>query len=173
MNHHSGLLAVTRFTAIVLIPSALIVAAPASTGTSGEVAELFQHAKSTAAQLRRDVVEMGTYARSRVTWQSHAGQISRITEHVNKAGQLAAQMEKLRAGAEPWHQTAIDRLTPLLRELASNIQAMIVHINKQTNMLDLNYNRYLKENEDLATELSSLISTTVDYDMTKAEMQKL
>jgi len=160
-----------RLAPIFVSVSALLSAAPAP--TAGEASGLFQEAKTTAAQLKRDVIEMESYARSSLSWQSHATQITRITEHINKAGQLAAQLEKSRVGAETWHQTAIDRLTPLLRELASNVEAMIKHINKQTNMNDPAYNSYLKENEDLATELSNLISDTVDYDKTKAEMQKL
>ena len=151
----------------------LAFAAPETSKTAAQVADLFQDARTTAGQLKRDVMEMESYARSRVTWQAHSAQIMRIREHVNKAGQLAAQLDKLRDGAEQWHQTAIDRLTPVLRELASNIESMIVHINKQTNMLDPTYDKYLKSNELLASELSELISNTVEYDKTKAEMQKL
>jgi len=137
----------------------------------GETSSLFQDAKTTAAQLKQDVILMESYARSRPSWRSHADQITRIAQHINKAGELTAQLKKSRAGAEAWHQTAIDRLTPLLQELASNVEEMIKRINKQTDMTDPRYNSYLKRNEDLATELYNLISDTVDYDKTKAEMQ--
>ena len=140
--------------------------------TSDNAADLFQDAKQTAAQLKRDVGEMETYARSGVTWRAHSDQINIIRAHVNKAGQLAAQLEKSRSTAAPWHQTAIDRLTPLLRELAGNIETMIEHINKQGDVRNPEYTKYLKANEDLANELSNLISDTVDYDKTKSEMQK-
>ena len=146
-------------------------AAPAP-AAAGEASNLFQDAKSTADQLRRDVIEMESYARSGPSWKSHADKVTRIAEHINKAGQLAAQLKKSRAGAEVWHQIAIDRLTPLLEELASNVEEMIKHINKQTNMADPAYISYLKQNEDLATELAKLISDTVEYDKTKGEMQK-
>ena len=137
-----------------------------------DLVALFQDAKTTAAQLKRDVEEMAPYARSNLSWQSHAAQITRIKEHVNRAGEVAAQLQQSRSGAQPWHQTAIDRLTPLLKELASNVEEMIQHINKQKNMIDPGYTKYLKKNEELATELSSLISETVEYDKTKTEMQE-
>ena len=139
---------------------------------AGDVSGLFEDAKTTAAMLKRDVIEMESFARSSVSWRSHADQIHRITEHVNKAGQIAAQLEQSRGKAEAWHQNAIDRVTPLLKELASNIQAMIEHINKQKNMTDPTYIAYLKTNETLAGELSNLISETVEYDKTKGELMK-
>jgi hypothetical protein len=61
-----------------------------ATAATGEVPNLFQDAKSTAGQLQRDVVEMESYARSGLTWKSHADQINRVAEHINKAGQIAA-----------------------------------------------------------------------------------
>ena len=146
-------------------------AAPAPAAT-GEASNLFQDAKTMADQLKRDVIEMESYARSGPSWKSHADQITKIAEHINKAGQLVAQLKASRAGAQPWHQTAIDRLIPLLQELDSNVEEMIKRINKQTNMADPAYNSYLKQNEDLATELSKLISDTVEYDKIKSEMQK-
>lgn len=137
------------------------------------VSSLFQDAKTTADQLKRDVIEMESYARSRLSWTSHAVEITKIKGHINKAGQIAAQLERSRNSAQPWHETAIDRITPVLNELASNTSAMIERINQQRSMTDPAYNAFLKANEDLATELSELISDTVDYDRTKNSLQKL
>jgi hypothetical protein len=158
---------------IFVAVSTLALGAEPSNPVAGDVSSLFQDAKTTADQLKRDVVEMESYARSALSWRSHAVQITRIKDHINKAGQLAAQLEKSRNNAQPWHETAIDRLTPLLKELASNTSAMIERINQQKSMNDPAYNAFLKSNEDLATELSKLISDTVDYDKTKTELQKL
>ena len=38
-------------------------------------------------------------------------------------------MQAARADAKPWHQDAIDRITPVLKELASNTEAVINHLN--------------------------------------------
>jgi len=156
---------------LIGIRSSLKAETPPNPG-AGDVSALFQDARATAAQLERDVIEMENYARSKVSWQTHGVQITAIKNHINKAGQIAAQLEMSRSKAETWHLNAIDRITPLLRELASNTEAMIERINQQKNMTDPAYNAYLKSNEALATELSNLISETVNYDKTKGEMSK-
>ena len=138
-----------------------------------DVSSLFQDAKTTADQLKRDVIEMESYARSKLSWTSHAVEIIKIKGHINNAGQIEAQLERSRNSAQPWHETVIDRVTPLLHELASNTSAMIERTNQQRSMTDPAYHAFLKSNEDLATELSELISDAVDYDRTKNSLQKL
>jgi len=50
----------------------------------------------------------------------HADQIGVIKAHVNDSGKILAQLHDARAGASHWQQDAIDRITPLLQEIASN-----------------------------------------------------
>ena len=161
-----------RLGPIFVAVSTIALGGEPSNSAVGDVSSLFQDAKATADQLKRDVIEMESYARSALSWRSHAAQITKIKDHINKAGQIAAQLEKSRSSAQPWHETAIERVTPLIRELASNTSAMIERINQQRSMTDPAYNAFLKSNEDLATELSNLISDTVEYDKTKTAMQQ-
>jgi hypothetical protein len=161
-----------RLGPIFFAASAVALGGQPSNPAADDVSSLFQDAKATADQLKRDVIEMESYARSTLSWSTHAQQVTKIKNHINKASQIAAQLEKSRNSAQPWHETAIARITPLIRELASNTSAMIERINQQKNMTDPGYNAFLKSNEDLATELSNLISDTVEYDRTKTAMQK-
>ena len=73
---------------------------------------------------------METYTRSNVTWPSHSAQISQIKDHINKAGEILAQLQSARAEAQPWHQDTIDRITPVLKQLASDTEAIINHLNE-------------------------------------------
>ena len=161
-----------RLGPIFVAVSTIALGGEPSNPAVGDVSSLFQDAKATADQLKRDVIEMESYARSSLSWSTHAVQVTKIKDHINKAGQIAAQLEKSRNSAQPWHETAIARITPLIRELASNTSAMIERINHQKSMTDPAYNAFLKSNEDLATELSNLISDTVEYDKTKTAMQQ-
>jgi pyrimidine operon attenuation protein/uracil phosphoribosyltransferase len=76
--------------------------------------------------------------------------------------------------ASPWQQGAIDRVAPLARELASNIEATIEHINNNQTRLDLpEYRDFLSANFELSSSLSGLIVDYVSYGKSKATYQRL
>lgn len=117
---------------------------------------------------------MESYTRMNVTKQSHAAQITQIKGHINKAGSILSDLQAARGDAKPWHQDAIDRITPVLKELAANTESIIDTLNTNPNRLkDPTYQQYLKSNAELASELATSVSNTVDYDSTKAKIEEL
>lgn len=163
-------LSITTFLALFLAQSSAV----AQTSTAPDVAALFQEARTTATQLNRDAATMESFTRSTVSWQSHTSQIKLIREHINKAGAILSQMQAARADAKPWHQDAIDGITPALKQLAANTESIINHLNQNPGWLrDPTYTQYLKSNQQLANDLSSAIGNVVDYDNTKTRMEEL
>jgi hypothetical protein len=154
--------------AVLLLPLSL------STLKAADIPSLFQDAKMSANQLKLDAVQMESYTRSKMNWQSHSSQISRIKEHINRAGEIVSKLDEARGSAEPWHQTSIDRITPVLKELASNTESIIDHLNKTPNhLMNVTYKEYLTYNAELAGELSKLVGDAVDYDATKTKIESL
>ena len=97
-----------------------------------------------------------------------------MRDHVNSLGKLARQLEDSRNSVSPWQQQAIDRMLPLLRDLATNTTAAINHLNKNKERPTTgNYKEYLNENAETARELSNTISNFVKYGETRAKMEKL
>ena len=141
---------------------------------SKEVSDLLAQAKGQAAQLKLDAADMGTFTRTNVTWESHAAKITEIKDHVNKVGETVAKLNQLRDTASPWQKTAIDRINPLLQELASNTTAIIEHLNKEKGgrLKTQTHKNYLQTNAELAANLSSVIGDFVDYGKTKAKFEK-
>lgn len=158
------------FFAAALMSPLLVSSASAQ---QSDVSQLLQKTKTTAAQLDRDVAQMESFTRSKTNWQSHAHQISIIKSHINQAGKLLSQLEDARGNASHWQQTAIDRIRPLLQEMASNTESIIDHLNKAQRVWDPSYQQYLKENHELATELSDAISDFVSYGSTKEKVEQL
>jgi hypothetical protein len=145
-----------------------------ATGDSAKISKLLQDAKVSAVELKHDADVMERYTRSKVSWQSHAQQISLIREHINKVGKVLARMNEARPGASRWQQESIDRIGPMLKELASNTDSIIEHLNKNPQHLsDPNYTEYLTSNADLAADLSALIVDSVDYGNTKEKFEGL
>ena len=97
---------------------------------AADVTALFQEARTTATQLNRDAVTMESFTRSNLNWKSHSAQIARIKDHINKAGSILTEMQAARGDAKPWHQDAIDGITPMLKQLASNTESIINHLNE-------------------------------------------
>ena len=147
--------------------------AAAAQTSQKEVSQLLEQTKAAAAQLERDALVLESFTRGHLSWQSHAGQLARIKENINSMGEDAKRLQDLRPAA-PWQQQAIDRIIPLLTEMASLTESAIEYLNAEPNKLHTpEYTEYLKEKAELAAELSALISDTVKYDRAKAKLTDL
>ena len=141
---------------------------------SPEVAELLTQAKSHALQLRDDAQLMHQFSLMKVSWESHAEQIMTIKGHANNLGKVLKQMADRQESASPWQQSAIERITPLAQEMATNIETTIEHLNNNQSRLHMpQYKEYLSANSEVASSLSELISDYVAYGNNKAKYDRL
>lgn len=147
----------------------------AVTPENPEITQLLADARDKAAELSRDADEMEALIRTDVSWQTHAEMLESVKEHVNQLGRIAAQLEQKRDSASQWQQQAIDRMLPVLKELAANTTAAINHLNEnKTRPLQISsYPQYLKENAEAAHNLSDMISSFVKYGDSRAKVEKL
>jgi hypothetical protein len=145
-------------------------------GSSQEVNQLLSQVKTEAIALERDCDEIATWAAGKqLSWESHAQKLDLIREHVNQAGRLLSNLRDARDEASPWQQQAIDRIHPLLKELADNTQGMINHLNdkKSTFHLSDEYGDYAKAGCELAKDLATLVSDYVKYANLEADFHRL
>jgi hypothetical protein len=139
-----------------------------------EVNQLLADARDEAAQLSRDADEMESLILTDVSWQTHAAMLETVKDHVNKLGRIATQLEQKRDSASQWQRQAIDRMLPVLRDLATNTTAAINHLNENKNRpLVGTYPQYLKENAETAHELSDMISSFAKYGESRTKMERL
>jgi hypothetical protein len=165
-------LALLMAAALYLLPA--LQASNSPVADSPEVSDLLSQAKNHAVQLRDDADTMKQYGKSKMAWESHVAQINTIRDHVNNLGKVLQKMSDRQEYASPWQQGAIDRVTPLAQELASNIEATIEHINKNQNRLDFpEFQDYLNANFELSSSLSQLIGDYVSYGKSKSTYQRI
>ena len=140
-----------------------------------EITQLLADARDKAAELSRDADEMESLIRTDVSWQTHAAMLETVKDHVNELGRIATQLQQKRDSASAWQQQAIDRMLPVLRDLATNTTAAINHLNenKSRPLQISSYPQYLKENAETAHELSDMISSFVKYGDSRAKVEKL
>lgn len=150
------------------------VCAAQASKDSKEVSTLLSDVKTEAVQLRHDADEMKAFTHSTLSWESHARKVEEIKEHVNGAGKLLTKLDNAKKDASPWQQQAIDRITPMLKELASSVTATIEHLSQKPKLLHTApYADYVAANYDLASNLAELISDYVDYGKAKARSEEL
>jgi hypothetical protein len=141
---------------------------------SQEVANLLSQAKRQAFQLREDASTMESFTRLNATWESHAATIAEIRGHVNDAIGTLSKLESSRKGASAWQMTAIERIRPLIKEIASNTEAVIQYLNKNPKGLaKTEYKDYIEANEYVSQKLAGLIADFVDYGKTKNRLDRL
>src|ERR1700730_4563137 len=128
-----------------------------------EVTQLLADVRQEGADLANDADEMDSLRRNDVTWQTHAEMLRRVADHVNTMGRTVEKIEAKRGSASTWQQQAIDRILPLLKELAANTTAAINHINEnKIRPVSGNYPEYLKENAETAHQLTIPIASFID-----------
>lgn len=161
----------------VLTLSILLASSPvlgAQNAENPEVTRLLEQARDKAAELSRDADDMEAMTRSDVSWQSHAMMLDQIKDHVNDMGKIVERLTAMRSSASSWQQQAIDRMLPLMRDIATNTTAAINHLKEnQIRPVSGDYTQYLEENANTSHQLASMVSSFVEYGQGRARLEKL
>ncbi|MHB1021727.1 MAG: hypothetical protein ACYC0Z_04915, partial [Acidobacteriaceae bacterium] len=146
----------------------------AQTADSPHINQLLDQAKSHAVLARDDADTLHSYTMANLSWQSHATRLQSMKEHVNELGKVEQELRDAREEGSPWQQEAIDRINPLLKNLADTLTSTIDHLNKNQNRIHLPaYRDYTRANYELANETATVISDFVAYGRAKSKATSL
>jgi len=143
--------------------------------SSQEINQLLSEVKTEATALEQDYDRMAIWAGGQHTsWQSHAEKLNLIREHINQAGRLLVRLHDARHTASLWQQQAIDRIYPLLKGLADNTEGMINLLNDNRKVIHFSeYRDHANAGDELANDLTALVSDHVEYGEHEAELHRL
>jgi DNA repair exonuclease SbcCD ATPase subunit len=159
---------------VLFLSAAPTVFAGARPNDSEEVTNLLSEVKSEAVQLKGDAEDMKSFTLSKLTWQSHAAKIEQIKQHVNKSGELLSKLQGAKGSASAWQAQAIDRIYPILKELAASVESTIDHLNKNPRRIHTApYTDYVAAAADLATDLNGLVGDYLKYGEAKNKSEEL
>ncbi|MFY9802887.1 MAG: hypothetical protein WA211_01925 [Candidatus Acidiferrales bacterium] len=132
-------------------------------------------AKTIVAKIKKDAVQMESYGQTAgLSWQTHAAALEKIKADVNVLQQNTRGLQSHRTVASAWQQEAIDRITGLANDLATNMNAAIDRLNKSKSRPTAPpYPEYLKANTRIASDLADEIDATIDYGQNKAKLDRL
>lgn len=141
---------------------------------SAEITKLLGNAKVHAALAEYDSDTLYTFVDSPMSWESHAAQLRIISEHLNDLEKVVSQLNDLRSQGSPWQQVAIDRINPLLRDMANNLSAAITEVKDHKERIQTpEYRDYLRANANLANRTATVISDFVEYSRAGAQSERL
>jgi hypothetical protein len=142
---------------------------------NASVAAQLDAAKPVLAKIKKDAADMESYTRtSGLSWQTHSTTLEKIKADVNQLQENMRGLQSHRSVASPWQQDAIDRITALANDLATNMNAAIAQLSKSKSRPTAPpYPEYLKANARIANDLTDAIDDIIDYGQTKAKMDSL
>ncbi|HEY7302607.1 MAG TPA: hypothetical protein VH601_00720 [Bryobacteraceae bacterium] len=115
-------------------PSVSAVGPPAvqseTTQDSAQASQLLEEVRSIASDLSRDAATLESYKLKRLSWESHAYQLTLAKQHINAIGARLDDLQAIRSTAVPWQQQAIDAIVPVAVQLASRTEDAINHLNE-------------------------------------------
>ncbi len=146
-----------------------------ATSDNPSVTGQLNDAKTIVAKIKKDAVQMESYGQTAgLSWQTHSTALEKIKADVNTLQQNMRGLQSHRTIASAWQQEAIDRVTGLANDLATNMNATIDRLNKSKSRPTAPpYPAYLKANARIANDLGDEIDATIDYGQNKAKLDQL
>ena len=137
--------------------------------------KLLAEVKVHSLEADEDADTLHSWARSgQISQQTHGRKLSEIKQHVNNLIRDTNKMSSMRAEGSAWQQEAIDRIKPLLREVADHLTATIEHLNaNQRGVKMAPYLDYARANYDFVHKCHQLIADLADYSAAKAKADVL
>jgi hypothetical protein len=146
----------------------------ANRAESSELSELLSAANDEAIELASDADETQLLVVSDSNWLSHAILLNKVKAHVDNMASIIDKLSKAAKSGSPLQEEAANRMLALVKELSGNTTAALNYLNQHKDRPTAEiYREYLKKNAEAAHQLSSMISSLYDYQMSMKEIDKL
>ena len=111
---------------------------------------------------------------SMASWQGHASLLTDLKGNVNALGSSVARLEALRDAASPEERLEIDRVNPLVRDLANATSGAIVYINGHLpDVWQPQYRQYLDTLVDKSEQLGKSTGEFLQFSYTRGKEKHL
>jgi hypothetical protein len=91
-----------------------------------EATQLLNKIQYQAYQTKEDALGMSTRSRfNQDSWRFMSYHLSRVRAHVNAMGEELCRLQVIRRATLPWQQHEIDRIAPIVREMAARTRNAI------------------------------------------------
>ena len=140
-----------------------------------EASDLLKEIKSLSGKLRTDASTLESYKRQpRLSWQTHAGQLTKAREHINAIGERLDRLQAIQSVTAPWQQRAIDEIVPVAADVAAHTQSAIEHLNEnRTYLYAPVYAEHLTSISEQSNELNDSVDAFLEFGDTSDQLDRM
>ena len=139
-----------------------------------QLTQLLAHADDEAIELANDADDTQGLIQSDENWVNHALMLAKVKGHVDNLALIIGKLSDMEKSGSDLQKQAIDQMLPLVKELSANTTAAINYLNQnKSRPTSPTYTQYLKKNAETARQLSSMISSLLDYERSMTEIERL
>ena len=150
------------------------VTAYATKAENPQLTQLLADANDEAFELARDATDTQMLIRTDENWVDHALMLDKMKGHVDNLALIIEKLSKAQKSGSDLQEQAVEQMLPLVKRLSANTTAAINYLKQsKTRPISDTYTRYLEKNAETAHQLSSIISSLIDYETSMTEIEKL
>lgn len=167
---------ILRLMGVLVVPLLfqLPVAAYIARPESQQLTQLLSDANDEARELAEDAEETQTLILNDTNWVTHALMLARVKGHVDNMALIIEKLSKTQKSGSELQEQAVEQMLPLVRELSAITTAAINYLNQnKARPVSDSYTQYLNKNAETARELSSMITSLLEYQKRMAEIEQL
>jgi hypothetical protein len=158
----------------ILLTLLLPLIAYATKDENPELTQLLADANDEAFELARDATNTQMLIRTDENWVDHALMLAKVKGHVDNLALIIEKLNKGQKSGSELQEQAVEQMLPLVKQLSANTTAAINYLKQsKTRPISDTYTRYLEKNAETAQQLSSIISSLIDYEKSMTEIEKL
>jgi hypothetical protein len=146
----------------------------ATTDENPQLTKLLAEANDEAFELARDATNTQMLIRTDENWVDHALMLTKVKGHVDNLALIIGKLNKAQNSGSELQKQAVEQMLPLVKQLSANTTAAINYLKQsKTRPTSETYTRYLEKNAETAHQLSSMISSLIDYEKSMTEIEQL
>ena len=167
---------ILRLMGVLVVPLLfqLPVAAYTARPENQQLTQLLSDANDEARELAEDAEETQTLILNDTNWVTHALMLAKVKGHVDNMALIVEKLRKMQKSGSELQEQAVEQMLPLVKELSANTTAAINYLNQnKARPVSDSYRQYLDKNAETARQLSSIITSLLEYQRSMEEIEKL
>lgn len=145
------------------------------TAEQEEINRLLQQISANAAIAGKHAGQLESFTRvgSRLNQQTHAAELMGAKHAINAMGSDLRRLQELRPSALPWQQSVIERIGPLMADMAGQATSAIERLGAGRLPLPDEYRDAVVNLNGAAGEVRNVISVNLDYAEAREKLNRL